>query len=120
MDERPGITNLVPQSERTKEQQREVARMGGKASGVARRAKKNLAERLRILEEELIKNSRTGEERERADVIALQVMQKAAQGDLKAIRLYAELTGQLVQKVEVAPPTIEVLDLGIAEETQDE
>lgn len=112
--------NLTAPPIRTAEEAVAKGRAGGIKSGIARRAKKSLAERLRILEEELIKNSRTGEERERADVIALQVMQKAAQGDLKAIRLYAELTGQLVQKVEVAPPTIEVLDLGIAEETQDE
>ena len=35
-----GIENLIPQSERTKEEQREIARQGGIASGIARREKK--------------------------------------------------------------------------------
>ena len=34
------IDNLIPQSERTKEEQREIARQGGIASGEARREKK--------------------------------------------------------------------------------
>ena len=38
------IENLIPQSERTKEEQREIAKMGGVASGVARREKKLLSE----------------------------------------------------------------------------
>ena len=33
------IKNLIPQSERTKDEQREIARMGGIASGKARREK---------------------------------------------------------------------------------
>ena len=36
-----GIENLIPQSERTKEEQREIARIGGIASGKARREKKD-------------------------------------------------------------------------------
>ena len=35
-------TNLIPQSERTKEKQREIARMGGIASGQAKREKKTI------------------------------------------------------------------------------
>ncbi|MCK9361836.1 hypothetical protein M0Q28_06475 [Patescibacteria group bacterium] len=36
--------NLVPQSKRTKAKQREIAREGGKASGVARREKKLMSQ----------------------------------------------------------------------------
>lgn len=42
-------SNLVPQSERTKEEQREIARMGGIASGKARREKKMFRETLESL-----------------------------------------------------------------------
>ena len=38
------LNNLVPQSERTKEEQRRIARMGGIASGEARRRKKSMRE----------------------------------------------------------------------------
>ena len=34
--------NLIPQSERTKDEQREIARKGGVASGIARREKKTV------------------------------------------------------------------------------
>ena len=36
-----GKENLIPQSERTKEEQREIARLGGIASGKARREKRD-------------------------------------------------------------------------------
>lgn len=41
--------NLIPQSERTKEEQREIARKGGIASGKARRRKKLIREQLELL-----------------------------------------------------------------------
>ena len=40
-----GIENLIPQSERTKEEQREIARQGGIASGKARREKRDRKQR---------------------------------------------------------------------------
>ena len=41
--------NLIPQSERTKEEQREIARKGGIASGEARKRKKSLKEAMDLL-----------------------------------------------------------------------
>lgn len=40
-----GIENLIPQSERTKEEQRKIARQGGIASGKARREKRDRKQR---------------------------------------------------------------------------
>ena len=40
-----GIENLIPQSERTKEEQREIARKGGIASGKARKEKRDRKQR---------------------------------------------------------------------------
>ena len=40
-----GIENLIPQSERTKEEQREIARQGGIASGKTRREKRDRKQR---------------------------------------------------------------------------
>lgn len=92
--------NLKPQSTRTKKEQREIAKKGGVASGVVRKARKMLKERLLLMGDQVIQNKQ-GEQLPREDVIALQIAQKAAGGDLKAARLYAELTGQLVQRVEM-------------------
>lgn len=45
----PKVDNLVPQNKRTKEEQRKIASMGGKASAKARRARKTLREELILL-----------------------------------------------------------------------
>ena len=59
-----GEENLIPMSRRTKEEQREIAIKGGKASGKARRKKKALREQAEFLLslplQDTIKNERTG------------------------------------------------------------
>ena len=47
-----GVENLIPFSERTKEEARESGRRGGIASGEARRAKRDMRERMKIMLEE--------------------------------------------------------------------
>jgi hypothetical protein len=49
--------NLIPQSERTKDEQREIARMGGVASGKARREKKTIRKILSDLLDGQIKDN---------------------------------------------------------------
>lgn len=44
--------NLIPQSARTKEEQRRIATMGGKASGEARRRKRDMRELMKLMLEE--------------------------------------------------------------------
>ena len=44
--------NLIPQNKRTKEEQREIARKGGIASGKARKERKTLKEELLLLLED--------------------------------------------------------------------
>jgi len=92
---------------RTGSEQVEVARAGGIASGIARRERKMLRERLLLMGEQEITN-KAGEHGIAEDIIAMQLRNKAVGGDLKAMRLYAELTGQLTTKVEVeqCPPPI--------------
>lgn len=99
--------NLIKNSDRTPKQRKAQAKKAGIASGIARREKKTLRERLLLMGEQEITNAK-GVTMQREDVIALQVSQKAANGDLKAARLYAELTGQLVQKIDVDtnPPIV--------------
>lgn len=84
-----------------------MGRAGGIASGIARRERKMLRERLLLMGEQEITN-KAGERGIAEDIIAMQLRNKAVGGDLKAMRLYAELTGQLTTKVEVeqCPPPI--------------
>ena len=81
-------------------QQADIARKGGTTSQEVQKQRKTLAERLAILDTQLIQNSK-GEKAERADVIALQLSNKAASGDLKAIRLKAEIQGELRSTVDL-------------------
>ena len=57
---RGGIANLVPNSARTPEERRENARKAGKASGVARRRKRDMA----AIATALLSSKATGETRE--------------------------------------------------------
>lgn len=87
-----GIENLKPQNTRTKEEQREIARKGGKASGEARREKKMLKDTLLLL----LETNRGQED------ICLALMEKARNGDTKAFEVIRDTIGQKpVDKAEV-------------------
>ena len=97
---------------RTGSEQVEVARAGGIASGIARRERKMLRERLLLMGEQEITN-KAGEKGIAEDIIAMQLRNKAVGGDLKAMRLYAELTGQLTQQVALSCVPVQVIDDGL-------
>ena len=84
--------NLKPQNTRTKEEQREIARKGGIASGKKRKELKTLKEELLLLLAE-------GDTQKK---ISLALIKKALQGDIKAFEVIRDTTGQkAVEKVEV-------------------
>lgn len=102
--------HLVPQSERTKEEQKEIAKKGGIASGEARRQKKTMREWLEIAMQAAMKAddgkpimSPDDPTREltRKECAMLKLAAKAAKGDLKAIELSAKLSGEAETKVVV-------------------
>ena len=98
--------NLIPQSERTKDEQRSIAREGGKASGKARREKKAMKETLETL---LTMNLQagTGDEIEAIQSIAelkgknisvqeaimLAQIKKAMKGDTRAAEFVRDASG---------------------------
>lgn len=93
--------NLKPLNERTKDEQREIARAGGKASGEARREKRDVRRALEmLLENEITDND--GKVRSGAEAIALKQFNKALQGDTKAFEVVCDRSGQqITQKFEV-------------------
>lgn len=93
--------NLKPFNQRTTSEQREIARAGGIASGEARRKNKTIRERLLLIMEERTDSGGAT----LADKVAAALMQKAAAGDLKAIRLLGEYLGEFKQKVELQSET---------------
>ena len=52
MSENKGHENLIPFDERTEEEQRRIAKKGGKASGEARRRKRDMRELMKLMLEE--------------------------------------------------------------------
>lgn len=79
-----GTDNLIPQSERTKEEQREIARQGGIASGKARRERKTLREELLLL----LNEGNTQKN------ITLALIDKAIKGDTKAFEVLRDTIGE--------------------------
>lgn len=98
--------NLKPQNKRTKEEQREIARMGGKASGESRRQRKTLKEELLVLLSE-------GKIQEN---IALALVKEAVEGNnagsvTKAFEVIRDTIGEKpVEKVAVATANEEAVD----------
>lgn len=89
--------NLIPNSERTPEYRKEVARAGGIASGKARRGQKTMREWARIFgavpvtikaQDGTDVNTTT-----LGNVVAAQ-LQKATRGDTKAAKFIADLLGE--------------------------
>ena len=86
-----GIDNLQPV--RSEDEAREKGAKGGKASGEARRKKKQLKEAFEMLLEADIE-AKNGEIVSGADAIALQVFKRALKGDLRAFEIIRDTAGQ--------------------------
>lgn len=102
--------NLKPFGERTEKEQREIQKKGGKASGEARRKKRDLRLALEALLEKEFKGkggvSRTGTE-----VITAKLFEQAAKGNVKAFETIRATVGQdPVQKVQVAEVNQDVVN----------
>lgn len=76
--------NLIPMSERTKDEQRRIARMGGIASGKSRRERKTLKEELLLL---LSK----GDTQQK---VSLALIKEALQGNTKAFEVIRDTVGE--------------------------
>lgn len=100
--------NLIPQNKRTKEEQREVARLGGIASGEARRRKKLLKEcMLELLElpvssrkhwNKLSKMGIEPDDIDNKELLTVALFEKAvSEGDVSAFKEIRNLIGEDVQ-----------------------
>lgn len=109
--------NIIPNSERTPEERKEIARRGGKASGEARRAKKTLADAIRaVLDEELPGTNLT-----RREAIVVKTLERVYKnGKMDDLVKIAQLTGELQQNINLESHglalNIQVGDQATAEE----
>lgn len=94
--------NLVRNEDRTPSERRELAAKAGRASGVARRKKRDMKDVLKMLLDGEIQNKK-GESKTRREVIAISLIDSAIRGNVKATKLVAELAGEVPdRKVEAA------------------
>ena len=108
-----GADNLIPFSQRTAAEQREIQSKGGKASGAARRRRKALREALDIYLSLPVQDKRalgrlvkTGIDAEDADMQALiiaSLVQKAIDGDTRAAKLIFDLMADTDEKAADIP-----------------
>ena len=103
--------NLVPINERTKSEQREIASAGGRASGVARRRKKSLKQKMQLLlslpaadnDQTVLANM--GVEPDDMDnemVLVKALFLAAAEGDTRAFDRIQDVLGRSVAREELA------------------
>ena len=94
--------NLIKNEDRTPSERRANASKAGKASGEARRKKRDLRQAIEILLDTEIKG-KNGEIKSGAEAIAIAQFQKALKGDTRAFEVIRDTAGQKpVEKVMVA------------------
>lgn len=87
--------NIIPNSERTAEERKAIARAGGIASGKARRERKTIAESLRALLDEQDENGIS-----RLDKLTAKCLTNTfKKGEIKDLRTLTEILGELKQTV---------------------
>lgn len=89
--------NLKPFQERSESERREIAARGGKASGAARRKKRDLKGVIKMLLDGEVQNKK-GETATRREVVAISLIDSAMRGNVKATKLVAELSGEMPDK----------------------
>ena len=106
--------NLIPQSKKSPEERSKIAKMGGIASGEAKRRKKTFREALEaILETEVL--DKNGNKIDLLTAISAKQIEKANKGDTKAFEVIRDTIGQKpVERVEISD-----IDSKIAQEIED-
>lgn len=96
--------NLIPVTQRTKSEQREIAKKAGIASGKARRKKAEFKKALEIVLSSKVQNQQLAEMLETMGydntnemAIALMTVQKAMKGDLRAVELIERTSNQVAK-----------------------
>ena len=114
-----GQENLIPLNERTKEEQREIARMGGIASGETRRQKKLMKEQMEYLlslpvvdeeaKEELENSGIDPDEMNNQMLLIVALYKKALTGDVQAFNTLRDTIGEKPKEaIEISRDTEEV------------
>ena len=103
--------NLIPMSERTKEEQTKIATMGGKASGEARRQKATMRETLKMMLEDIPIDEENKNKLTNRELATLGLIKGARCGNSANYKTMLEVIGELTSEATTTPVLkIEVSD----------
>ena len=104
-----GHENLIPMSERTKEEVREIATKGGINSGESRRLKKTMKEVLQAMLNEVPIDEENKDKLTNQQLATLGLLKGARQGNASNYKTILETLGELVDgETSTATPTLKV------------
>lgn len=104
--------NLRPQNTRTKSEQREIARKGGKAAAAKRAERKTFREGLLLLLNEPLKDkSGVATDKTTQDAVIAGLVKRAIAGDVRAAEFIRDTIGEKpVQELNVSTGNFDALD----------
>lgn len=85
-----GVKNLIPQNQRTKEEQKRIATLGGIASGEARREKATMKKLLR----QMLEETATKDGKSYMELATLGLIKGAVKGDSRNYKVMLETLGE--------------------------
>lgn len=95
--------NLIPMNERTKKEQREIAIMGGIASGKARQEKATMKKTL-----EMLLNEKNDKGITYRDLCTLGLIKGATQGKAENYKVMLQVLGELQEQQDVCTPSVNI------------
>ena len=102
--------DLIPQNKRTKEEQKRIAKMGGIASGVARREKRDMAYFARLMLDEVITDKKGNELPTRYAMLKSVLKKVLKDGDVQAFKVITAQAGEQPQSEELTTPVVVVVN----------
>lgn len=102
--------NLIPNSERTPEELREMTRKGGIASGIARREKRDMAYFARLMLDEVITDKKGNELPTRYAMLKSVLKKVLKDGDVQAFKTITAQAGEQPQSEELTTPVVVVVN----------
>ena len=103
-----GHENLIPFTERTEEEQRQIAIKGGKASGVVRREKATMRETLKSMLEEVADIEGNKNKLTYKQLATLGLIKGSIQGNSANYKTIMEVIGEIQTDLETSAPTLKI------------
>ena len=103
-----GVNNLIPMNKRTKEEQREIARKGGIASGKVRQEKATFKKTLEGVLDTIPKIEGNDENLTYRELIVMGQIKSAVEGKAENFKLMAQMLGEMENDISATTPEVKI------------